>query len=102
MQMQYLIRSTLFALSLEISTKHDNNKNKQDTPHIRNRPVQRVEVEDSILHKWAKKRRNFAFLSSDIPVGTRHLYKVASTPMQRHDVASTLRRHCINVMCPLG
>ena len=22
--------------------------------------------------------------------------------MQRHDVASTLRRRCINVMCPLG
>ena len=30
------------------------------------------------------------------------LYNVASTSIQRHDVASTLRRRCINVMCPLG
>ena len=34
--------------------------------------------------------------------GTWHLHKVASTSMQRHDVASTLRRLCVNVMCPLG
>ena len=36
------------------------------------------------------------------PVGTWHLYNVGSTSMQRHDVASTFRRRCINVMCPLG
>ena len=34
--------------------------------------------------------------------GTWGLYNVGSTSMQRHDVASTLRRRCINVMCPLG
>ena len=38
----------------------------------------------------------------DGPVGTRRLYNVISTSMQRHDVASTLRRRCIDVMCPLG
>ena len=32
----------------------------------------------------------------------RRLYDVASTSMQRHDVASTLRRRSIDVMCPLG
>ena len=32
----------------------------------------------------------------------RRLYNVGSTSMQRHDVASTLRRRCINVMCLLG
>ena len=36
------------------------------------------------------------------PADTLRLYNVASTSMQRHDVASTLRRRCINVMCPLG
>ena len=30
------------------------------------------------------------------------LYNVVSTSMQRHDVASTLRRRCRDVMCPLG
>ena len=34
--------------------------------------------------------------------GTWHKYNVASTSMQRHDVASTLRRRYIYVMCPLG
>ena len=29
-------------------------------------------------------------------------HNVASTSMQRHDVASMLSRRCINVMCPLG
>ena len=38
----------------------------------------------------------------NIPAGTGRLYNVGSTSMQRHDVASTLRRRCINVMCPLG
>ena len=32
----------------------------------------------------------------------RRKYNVASTSMQRLDVASTLRRRCIYVMCPLG
>ena len=36
------------------------------------------------------------------PADTWRLKNVASTSMQRHDVASTLRRRCINVMCPLG
>ena len=31
-----------------------------------------------------------------------HKYNVDSTSMQRHDVASTLRRRYIYVMCPLG
>ena len=35
-------------------------------------------------------------------VGTGHLYNVASTSMQRHDVALTLVRRCIIVMCLLG
>ena len=34
--------------------------------------------------------------------GTWRKYNVGSTSMQRHDVASTLRRRCINVMCLLG
>ena len=36
------------------------------------------------------------------PAGTWRLYNVVSTSMQRHDVAWTLRRRCIDVMCPLG
>ena len=36
------------------------------------------------------------------PAGTWRLYNVGSTSMQRHDVASTLSRRCINVMCLLG
>ena len=36
------------------------------------------------------------------PAGTWRLCNIASTLMQRRDVASTLRRRCINVMCPLG
>ena len=36
------------------------------------------------------------------PAGTWLLYNVGSTSMQSHDVASTLRRRCINVMCLLG
>ena len=36
------------------------------------------------------------------PAGTWRLYNVGSTSMQRHDVASTLRRRCINVLCLLG
>ena len=35
-------------------------------------------------------------------VGTWRKYNVASTSMQRHDVASTLRRRCIYVMCLPG
>ena len=34
-----------------------------------------------------------------IPAGTWRKYNVASTSMQRHDVASTLRRRYIYVMC---
>ena len=30
------------------------------------------------------------------PAGTCRLYKIASASMQRHDVASTLRRPCID------
>ena len=36
------------------------------------------------------------------PAGTWRKYNVASTSMQRHDVASTLRRRYIYVMYPLG
>ena len=36
------------------------------------------------------------------PVGTWRKYNVASTSMQRHDVASTLRRRYIYVMCLPG
>ena len=36
------------------------------------------------------------------PADTWRLYNVGLTSMQRHDVASTLRRRCINVMCLLG
>ena len=38
---------------------------------------------------------------SSNPADTWRLYNVASTSMQRLDVASTLRRRCINVTCPL-
>ena len=37
-----------------------------------------------------------------IPAGTWRKYNFASTSMQRHDVASTLRRRCIYVMCLPG
>ena len=33
---------------------------------------------------------------------TWRLYNVVSTSMQRQDVASTLKRRCIDVMCLLG
>ena len=46
-------------------------------------------------HFW---RRNFW---RHIPADTWRLYNVATTSMQ-HDVASTLRRRCINVVCLLG
>ena len=36
------------------------------------------------------------------PAGTWRKYNVASTSMQRHDIASTLRRCCIYVMCLPG
>ena len=36
------------------------------------------------------------------PAGTWRKYNVTSTSMQRRDVASTLRRRYIYVMCPLG
>ena len=36
------------------------------------------------------------------PAGKWRLYNVASTSMQRHDVASTLIRRYLNVACPLG
>ena len=44
----------------------------------------------------------FFFSMRHFPANTWRLYNVGSTSMQRHDVASTLRRHCINVICPLG
>ena len=37
-----------------------------------------------------------------LPAGTWRLYNVGLTSMQRHDVASTLRRRCMDVMCLLG
>ena len=40
--------------------------------------------------------------SLKFPAGTWRLYNVGSTSVQRLDVASTLSRRCINVMCPLG
>ena len=43
-----------------------------------------------------------SFRSCTYPAGTWRLYNVISTSMQRHDVASTLRRLCIDVMCLLG
>ena len=43
--------STLFALSSEVSSKHDNNKNLPDTPCIGSGLVQRVKVEESIRDK---------------------------------------------------
>ena len=36
------------------------------------------------------------------PLGTWQLYNVSSTSMQRHDVASTLMRCCLNAACPLS
>ena len=41
-------------------------------------------------------------LGKNIPADTWCLCNVGSTSMQRHDVASTLMRRCINVMCLLG
>ena len=42
------------------------------------------------------------WILSQSPAGTWRKYNVASTSIQRHDVASTLRRRYIYVMCPLG
>ena len=39
---------------------------------------------------------------SGLPAGTWRKYNVTSTSMHRHDVASTLRRRCIYVMCLPG
>ena len=39
---------------------------------------------------------------TSIPAGTCRLYNVGSTWIQRYDVASTVRRRCLNVMCPMG
>ena len=51
------------------------------------------------INKFTQKRtRSISFFAAD----TRRIYNVVSTSMQRHDVASTLRRCCINVMCLLG
>ena len=36
------------------------------------------------------------------PAGTWPFYNVASTLTQRHDVASTLMRRCLNVVCQMG
>ena len=44
--------STLFALNIGISIKHDKKKNWPDTQFIGNGPVQRVEVQESTWHKW--------------------------------------------------
>ena len=49
---------------------------------------------------WVKRLRGY--IPPGPPAGTWRLYNVGSTSMQRHDVASTLRRRCINVMCLLG
>ena len=46
--------STLFALSSDNSLKYGNNKNQPGTTDIRNEPVQRLMVEESIRHKWVK------------------------------------------------
>ena len=45
---------------------------------------------------------NYMRAIDEIPAGTWRKYNVASTSMQRHDVASTLRRRCIYVMCLPG
>ena len=39
---------------------------------------------------------------NNYPAGAKRLYNVALTSMQRHDVASTLKRRYKNVKCPLG
>ena len=65
----------------------------------------RVQHKISFLHQ--KKMHHYGdrfslMLAFTVPADTWRLYNVASTSMQRHDVASTFRRRCINVMCPLG
>ena len=47
--------STLFALISETPIKRGNIENYPDTPYIGNKPVKKVEVEDSTWHKWVKK-----------------------------------------------
>ena len=57
----------------------------------------------SMYNVWANSHiRLCGFSYWSNPAGTWRLYNVGSTSMQRHDVASTLRRRCINVMCLLG
>ena len=52
---------------------------------------------ESCTNKWLNRN-----CSQWIPAGIWSLYNVGSTSLQRHDVASKLRRRCINVMCLLG
>ena len=42
------------------------------------------------------------FSTREYPADTQHTDNVASTSMQRHDVASTLIPRCKNMMCSLG
>ena len=72
--------------------------------HVRRYVFSRCESfdgwEDTFIHAIFLISPSFG--ENAVPVDTWRLYNVASTSMQRHDVASTLRRRCINVMCPLG
>ena len=54
------------------------------------------------VHMTFIQRRINVDATSWIPACTWRLYNVVLTSMQRHDVASTLIRRCINVMCTLG
>ena len=80
-------------------------------------PIGRVssrQIDDFFLFTFFFRKQVWAFhmncfllkfvpsMLSMYPAGTWRLYNVVSTSMQRHDVASTLSRRCINVRCPLG
>ena len=41
----------MFEVNTGISTIHDRNKHQPDTPSVGNRPVQRVNIEESIRYK---------------------------------------------------
>ena len=52
--------------------------------------------------KKQKKKKNVGLPRQGCRADTQRCSNVASTSMQRHDVASTLMRRYINVMCLLG
>ena len=56
----------------------------------------------SVFSPGAHVCRALRHLPLSSALSSQQTHDVYTTSPQRHDVASTLRRRCINVMCPLG